>query len=270
VNQLFRLLFALASQKNQFAGVLYKTLTFLFIENYSSPNLRDLFLRNFQSLTSSQPTIPTQVLLEPFVKMLDLNLFQIDATLNLSDLEFLQEVVQHDSVGLALALDLTNVLRRIYIQTCLWAKQLFNPIAYLVFRFIEYDDYQLYLITMVSSLLVVFKDLFLKKISPLQKSFNFETDVSSPQELEVQACQKQAEIVELIKFIININVLNVNQVLKPILIKAYLLQQASLHARHSGLLSLLRLFGDPQALLQRFSAALKNGVFDDTLLGEDQ
>jgi hypothetical protein len=50
LNMLFRLLDKLATDRNPFAAVLYKKLTFSLIENYNEIDVREFMLYNFMHL----------------------------------------------------------------------------------------------------------------------------------------------------------------------------------------------------------------------------
>lgn len=65
---LFNLLDEFASKRNPYASIVYKKLTFLFIENHEELNVREFMLRNFAHIISKYQTIPIEVFLEPFVK----------------------------------------------------------------------------------------------------------------------------------------------------------------------------------------------------------
>jgi hypothetical protein len=47
--------------------MLYKKLTFMLIENHSDAVLREQMLRNFMQLFNNYPSIPIEILLEPFI-----------------------------------------------------------------------------------------------------------------------------------------------------------------------------------------------------------
>jgi len=50
LNHLFRLLDKLATERNPYAAVLYKKLTFTLIENYTEVDVREFMLYNFMYL----------------------------------------------------------------------------------------------------------------------------------------------------------------------------------------------------------------------------
>ena len=68
MNSLFNLLDMFAKDRNPYAAILYKKLTFSLIENFEDLELRDLMLHNFLQIFASYSTIPVEILLEPFIK----------------------------------------------------------------------------------------------------------------------------------------------------------------------------------------------------------
>ena len=59
-----------ASKRNPYASVVYKKLTFLFIENHNELEVREFMLRNFGSIMQKYQSIPVDIFLEPFVKQI--------------------------------------------------------------------------------------------------------------------------------------------------------------------------------------------------------
>jgi hypothetical protein len=68
MTSLFALLDDFARDRNPYAAILYKKLTFSLIENFDDLELRDLMLGNFQQIFAAYSTIPVEILLEPFIK----------------------------------------------------------------------------------------------------------------------------------------------------------------------------------------------------------
>ena len=50
--------------------MVYKKLTFLFIENHNELEVREFMLRNFGSIMQKYQSIPVDIFLEPFVKQI--------------------------------------------------------------------------------------------------------------------------------------------------------------------------------------------------------
>lgn len=65
---LFRLLDTFSEDRNLYAPIIYKTLTFAVVENHHNSDLREFFLLNFLNTFKSITTIPVGVLLDPLIK----------------------------------------------------------------------------------------------------------------------------------------------------------------------------------------------------------
>ena len=70
---MFNLLDDFANNKNPYASIVYKKLTFLFIENHEDSNIREFMLRNFQNIFHKYQTIPVEIFLEPFIKQIKIS-----------------------------------------------------------------------------------------------------------------------------------------------------------------------------------------------------
>ena len=58
MNLMFSLLDSFAADRNRFAPILYKALTFIMVDSYSNLELREEMLNNFINLFTNVPTIP--------------------------------------------------------------------------------------------------------------------------------------------------------------------------------------------------------------------
>ena len=67
---LLSLLDEFASKRNPYASVVYKKLTFLFIENHNELEVREFMLRNIGFIMQKYQSIPVDIFLEPFVKQI--------------------------------------------------------------------------------------------------------------------------------------------------------------------------------------------------------
>lgn len=72
INLLFSLFenFSSEKNKNNFAPVIYKALTFTLIKHFRNIEMRKEILSHFISLFKKLPTIPIKILCEPFLKQI--------------------------------------------------------------------------------------------------------------------------------------------------------------------------------------------------------
>lgn len=72
ITLLFKLLDRFAAERNPYAAVIYKKLTFSLMEEHANIELRDLFLRNFTYIFKKYTTIPVEILMEPLIKQIQM------------------------------------------------------------------------------------------------------------------------------------------------------------------------------------------------------
>jgi hypothetical protein len=65
---MFTLLDGFAGERNQFAPIIYKALTFILIDSYANLDLREEILKHFIILFQKHQNIPIGILCEPLLK----------------------------------------------------------------------------------------------------------------------------------------------------------------------------------------------------------
>jgi len=68
-SKMFHLLEVFTQNKNPFATVIYKSLTFMLVENHQRESVRALILENFGRTIIEQKGIPVQIIAEPYIKL---------------------------------------------------------------------------------------------------------------------------------------------------------------------------------------------------------
>jgi hypothetical protein len=93
VAHFFRLLKYYGERKDQTAPPIYKTLVFLFLENYDDQVLRENFLQQFSIFFKSDSSIPINLLLDPYFRQL-----KSSRNFSLSDFQFISNLVEHPRI----------------------------------------------------------------------------------------------------------------------------------------------------------------------------
>lgn len=132
IELLFRLLDAFALERNSFAPVIYKTLTFLLVEFFWETEIRDNMLKQFIEIIAAHHGIPVAILLEPMLKQVAVANYQ---TLNLFDFEFFTVVATHRKLKVPQALMLLETLVKIALSNLFYYKSAVNLIVSLINRF---------------------------------------------------------------------------------------------------------------------------------------
>mgnify|MGYP006084425259 CR=1 FL=1 len=74
MNLMFSLLDSFAADRNKYAPILYKALTFIMVDSYGNLELREEMLNNFINLFTNIPSMPIQILCDPLMKQIQINL----------------------------------------------------------------------------------------------------------------------------------------------------------------------------------------------------
>jgi hypothetical protein len=135
---LFNLLDEFASKRNPYASIVYKKITFLFIENHEELNIREFMLRNFSHIISKYQTIPIEIFLEPFVKQIKIRESK-SYFLNIFDMEFINILVNHRKLKVDIALELFDLLAKTKLNNYEFAPFADSSMDILLDRFIEED-----------------------------------------------------------------------------------------------------------------------------------
>ena len=106
---LFRLLDALQAERNQYAPTIYKTITFLLVENHHDPETRSFVLKNVQSIFKRVNQIPVGIFVEPLIKQIKISDKGTQA-MNTFDYEFFLELTRHPRTNIKLAIMIIDLL----------------------------------------------------------------------------------------------------------------------------------------------------------------
>ena len=268
ITYLFRLLENFASERNPFAPIVYKILTFSLIENHEDQVLREQLLLNFITIFKSFSSIPVGVLLEPLAKQIQVS----EGTtyiLNLFDLHALDVLANHPKLTLKQAILLLDVLAKIYLNNVSFAYLAGPPLVKIVERFIEEDTMQEYLLEFAKLALSKYytsvkrkktKDNFVKKFVYMEDRDDLyvgPTHITPEMEQEILNAQKRSLTINVLRDIIHLNSSILNAKYKTLL--AYTNAQIKQLTRHDnkGIKFLLSLFGDADEIIKDYEEETK-------------
>ena len=111
--RLFHLLSVFSNQRNSFAPVIYKTLTFCLVENYSDEKIREFMLWNMTMIFQEVSSIPLGIMLEPFIKQ-----SQIAKNVNyeIFDFDFFLGIAKHERLSIKDSVILLDLLGKIILN----------------------------------------------------------------------------------------------------------------------------------------------------------
>jgi hypothetical protein len=134
ITLLFKLLHSFALDRNHFALLIYKTLTFALVENYQREELRELILMNFKVILEEFNTIPLNVLLDPLIKQIRSS-EGITSFFNVFDFEFFAITVRHPKLSIRNAVQVLDILAKPYIYNHVFASCIFDSFIVIANRF---------------------------------------------------------------------------------------------------------------------------------------
>lgn len=109
---LFKLLEVFTSEHNNYAPKIYKSLTFLLVENHQDNDVREFMFKNFSDVFNNIKNIPIAILLESLMKQISLS-GNVTYHFNIFDFEFFQVIAKHPRLHLKLAIDFVDLLGKI-------------------------------------------------------------------------------------------------------------------------------------------------------------
>ncbi|EGR33928.1 hypothetical protein IMG5_030700 [Ichthyophthirius multifiliis] len=251
LNKLFDILDFLASDRNPLASLIYKKLTFSLVENHMDITLRDYMLQNFTLTFQKFQTIPTEILLEPLIKQIQIS-DNKSYFFNICDVEFFQISSQHSKLSLQMGIQLIDLLLKVYFNNLIFAQSVFNSIENIIQRFIKENSFQEYLIKLIvlslSQLLNSCKGK--KNIVKFQKDQkNIFDAIDEQNSVQIINAQKRGLIIQLFKVIIQQKQFSLNSQIKPLIVKLFI-DLKNIKIEYKGLLILLNLLDSPESIMR--------------------
>ena len=141
IAQLFTLLSHLYNQRNSVASVVFKSLTFLLVENYSLEPVREFVSYNFLVVLDEIPSLPVQVIIEPLAKQHQL---AENVDLNLCDFDLFLSLARHPCIDLEGSIQLLDILVKVFLNNSEFSKAALSGILCLVGQFCDKKPFQDY------------------------------------------------------------------------------------------------------------------------------
>jgi hypothetical protein len=168
--------------QSSYAPIVYRTLTFLLVETYSFIDIREYVQQNFANLFKNNTNIPITILIEPYIKRLQVP----DTVLEIFDYEFLAVLAQYSLLPLKNAVQLIDIIGKYYLNELTYSKASGVPFTYIASRFIQEKTMQDYLFMFSQysmNLVITTEQASLSKKNPLilkkktTKKQNFRHDI---------------------------------------------------------------------------------------------
>jgi hypothetical protein len=265
---LFKLLDTFTSDKNNYAPKIYKSLTFLCVENHQNIDVREFMFKNFSDVFTNIKNIPVAILLESLMKQITLS-GNVTYHFNIFDFEFFKVIAMHPRLHLKLAIDFVDMLGKIICNDVTFSNSASESFMIILRRYHDHETMQLY-IRSFTKVAMKFISNFEKQKIDLAKTHRLEGDklktgkgnsirqISNPEDQKMKWIQKTLFINLLKNVIENIGSIHLNGMLKPEIVKTYIQIQRKHKIKHKGLLVLIQLFGNPDTIIAEYKQANKN------------
>lgn len=224
-----------SKNKNSYAPIVYKTLTFSFIENYLNVQIKEFIMSNFLIAIEEDENIPLSILLDPLIKQLQVT----ESILNILDFDFFISIAKHPGLEVEYAVLISDFLGKVFYNDIVYNKISLVPFLLLAGRFI--DDYAM------QQFLVRFVKVGLKMVCLRYKS-RFDNDKSIEQNYVVI----RNITFGMIEKLISLRSVSLNSKIKNQLLNANTNLKFSSGRNIKGIMAVLALLGEPSELIDSY------------------
>ncbi|CAG9312103.1 unnamed protein product [Blepharisma stoltei] len=254
LGKLFHLLDAFTAERNPYAPIIYKTLTFSLVENYDDPLVREFILANFISTFVNIQSIPVGIVVEPLVKQLQVS---PDLSFNTVDFDFLITIAKHPRLTVKHAIQVMDILGKIYINEPLFSKSAAIPFMLAASRFIDNTPVQEYLFRFTKFGMKLVSRVAKKKPKQKPKEKKEEEKEESKESDEVvdkdlKSIQQKNAMLDMIQRVIKLRNDSLNDRIKQEMLETNKEIKTQTGENSKGILAVLRLLGEPDALVDNF------------------
>lgn len=144
---LLRLLETFGKNKDPYAPMIYKILTFLLIENANYLEIRSLIMNNMMVLFIDLESIPLSIMIEPWVKHIQVsgNNENISYQWNIIDFEFLRFISIQEKLTIKNAIQIVDILSKILLNDHIYSIFAHEIMLILIKRFLDNETMQEFL-----------------------------------------------------------------------------------------------------------------------------
>lgn len=145
---LFKLMETFASEKNEYASIVYKTLTFTLVEKHQESKIREFILQNLKLLFEKFQSIPSFIVLEPYIKQIRIS-EGVTFFYDIFDFEFFETIARHPQLTTANGLQLLDILAKTYLMNGIYAGCALNSFILIAYRFRDIPSVSTYMLKFI-------------------------------------------------------------------------------------------------------------------------
>ena len=254
ITHLFSLLDYFSDARSPVAPVLFKTLQLFLIESFHKPYMRELLQLNFTLTLENIETLPVCQLAEAVVKQIHLN---ETLDFNTFDFDFFIAMARHSRFEGEQAVQLIDVLGKIYLSQLHLARAAAIPFMLIVGRFLDSEMLQEYVYRFGKLAIQLITQGERGKrtgVKQLPRYLNQPVILGQPLSLEdlveeTSLLQTRNLVLDLLSRVINLGSATLNGKLKEILATNAANIKANRGEYPRGLLKVLSLIGNPDEIL---------------------
>jgi len=242
-------------ERDSFAPIVYKILTFSLVENYSNPPLREFILANFSILLKHNSNIPIGILLDPLLKQMQVSDLE---EINIVDFDFCLTIAKHPKLNVKNAIQGLDLLGKLYLSSAGFGRAAGIPFVIICTRFVDTAPLQEYLYRFCKYALKLVVDFEKQRKAQAQKKVpkylsNAMMIAGLNEELPEEAISGQRRIMtyDLVSRVIGMKNMNLNIRLKELLVEYNFSVKKDTGKYSKGMTLVLGLLGNAEEILAK-------------------
>lgn len=267
---LFRLLESFGKNKDAFAPIVYKTLTFILVENANFIEIRTLIMNNLIRLFVDLESIPLSIVIEPWIKQIQVSGNNEDSqsyAWSIIDFEFMKFIALNEKLTIKNAIQILDVLSKVFLNDVIYSPFAIEIMMIIINRFLENETLQEFMSKLIKISLAIY---FASEKKRKNKANRDKIKVSKPNptpfefsdsDLMIISAQKNGLIVKFLKELAQLKHEPLNEKLKPLVAHTnlQLKKQLNMKTNDKGMLEILSLWGNAD----KISAKYENDYYEN-------
>jgi hypothetical protein len=247
ISLLFKLLEIMAEKKSHYAIIIYRTLTFMLVENYINSDIREIIQSNFKDMLSTVPSIPVGLLVDPIIK-------QFSGAVNYYhpfDVDFLLAISKHPRLSLKSAIQLIDIVSKIYLLDTTYSKAAGVAFTYLAARYLETEAMQDFLHKFSKLGMNMVLQIECDNVTGSEPGLVY-AGIPDIELLEATNKQKRVQAINMILWILEFEESALNDRIKQEALELITIYKKNYKFESKGILYILKQLGDPNEMIMLY------------------
>lgn len=280
LGNMFKLLEYLGHTRNSYAPMIYKTITFILIDNNENILIRSFIFSNISIILLQIESMPIGIFIDPWIKQIQISDSENNSIYiwNMTDFEFLKFISENNKLSTKNVIQIIDILAKVYLNNHIYAYCSLDILLILIRKFHFDDLVQEFLIKLSKIALAIYfaskKKRFSDKTKQKKEKYNLKTLFSSDfseTDLQTISMQKNALIVRLLTEIAKLNNEKISEKLKPLIAHTNLqLKKQILKTNDRGMMELLSYWGSPDKLLTKYETEYYESIAQEKIKKKEE